>query len=148
MKSQHGGFDSVRHERPIARPRKPKNEDGEDDEPTYVDGESNDTITKAQYADMLKSTDPAAQDDRNKPLDITENDDDLEQTSPKEMPKEEAVATVGVSRKKRQVKAVTVDDSGSGEGEKTTGGSTKRQMGKPARKAKKIKLSFDEDAQT
>ncbi|KAI9698708.1 MAG: hypothetical protein M1836_003818 [Candelina mexicana] len=48
LKGEYGAGDSHRHERPTARPR--KQQTGEDDDgPTYVDEESNETISKSQY---------------------------------------------------------------------------------------------------
>ncbi|KAI9747037.1 MAG: hypothetical protein M1835_002251 [Candelina submexicana] len=49
LKGEYGAGDSHRHERPTARPRKQQTGEDDDDGPTYVDEESNETISKSQY---------------------------------------------------------------------------------------------------
>ncbi len=54
LKSEYGGGDSHRHERPLARPRKKRiGDEDDDDEPTYVDEGSNETISKSQYDTLI-----------------------------------------------------------------------------------------------
>ncbi|GAM89044.1 hypothetical protein ANO11243_070780 [Dothideomycetidae sp. 11243] len=53
IRAKNGGGDG-RHERPIPRPRRNKAED-EDDAPTYVMEDSNDTLSKQEYERILNS---------------------------------------------------------------------------------------------
>lgn len=48
LRSEHGG-DSAGHERPLPRQRRHQAEDEEEDLPAYVDGDSHNTISKAEY---------------------------------------------------------------------------------------------------
>ncbi|KAI9796967.1 MAG: hypothetical protein M1825_006281 [Sarcosagium campestre] len=56
LKSQYGGGDAQRHERPIARPKRLRTGDDEDDEPTYVDDETNQTISKDEYLTLVEGS--------------------------------------------------------------------------------------------
>lgn len=48
LRNEHGSGDSARHERQLPR-QKRHAEDDEEDLPAYVDGDSNNTISKAEY---------------------------------------------------------------------------------------------------
>lgn len=49
LRNEHGGRESARHERPLPRQRGYQAEDNKEDLPVYVDGDSHNTITKAEY---------------------------------------------------------------------------------------------------
>ncbi|KAF4304665.1 hypothetical protein GTA08_BOTSDO07927 [Botryosphaeria dothidea] len=141
------GRDTDRHERPIARPKRLKR-DEEDDGPTYVVEESNDTLTKAEYEALINGV--AEQ----QSADVTENaaqKKDGDQTvAEAAKPKQQQVASVGGASKKR--KAVKIGgDADEDEGEET-GPAEKAEVQqkeaktkKTKKKAKAIKLSFGGD---
>ena len=85
-------------------------------------------------------------DESKRSLDVTEDDKILDETQAEEASRKETVATIGASGKKRQVKAVAMDNSEVSEGEKNVERPPKKEKRRPpAKKAKKVKLSFDED---
>ena len=49
LRNEHNCGDSARHERPLLRQKRHHAEDDEEDLPAYVDGDSNNTISKAEY---------------------------------------------------------------------------------------------------
>lgn len=49
LRNEHRGGDSARHERQLPRQKRHQAEDDEEDLPAYVDGDSNNTISKAEY---------------------------------------------------------------------------------------------------
>lgn len=154
LKSEYGGNNSGRHERPLARPRKHRGADeDEDDAPTYVDEESHDTFTKTEYEALMNTKDetvPQAKDVKGEEAtDLA--DGGAESTSiakdqAVELPnpaKREIVATIGGIGKRRLAKVVGEypDGEESKEIRKSATGVKKTTNPK-----KKVKLSFDEEA--
>ncbi|OJD34308.1 uncharacterized protein BKCO1_2400069 [Diplodia corticola] len=148
------GRDTDRHERPVARPKRLKRDDEEDDGPTYVVEESNDTLTKAEYEALVNGTteeSPAA----HATSDAAEGKDGDEVAAEKAKPKQQQVASVGGASKKRKAVKIGGDaddeerdesraDEKSGKAEDPQKKETKPK--KPKKKAKAVKLSFgDED---
>ncbi|MCJ1290741.1 hypothetical protein MMC34_002283 [Xylographa carneopallida] len=146
LKNEYGGSNADRHESQLARPRKPRNND-DDDEPTYVDEESNDTITKAQYEAILEKEEQTTLQEQHSEPTISNNEalvthettQDVTRDTP---PRKELVAAIGGIGKRRIAKVVG-DDSLGKNGEVPSHGAT---VGKRStKKSKKIKLSFDEE---
>lgn len=145
LKNEVGGFDSVRQERPQVRARKPKNDD-EDDEPTYVD-ESNDMITKAEYEAMVNGGDDAVKANPLETSEPAEKSGELEVPVTDQRSKQEVLAVIGGPGKRKLVKVVgdeEQDASCQTNGEKSSEKLT-RSGKKAGKKAKKVKLSFDQD---
>lgn len=139
--------DPSRHERPINRPRRQRADD-EDDGPTYVDEESNDVITKAEYEALIQQNVPTDQ-----VVERSKGDGhDASNANNKRLNEEEAdiaakenFASVGASKKKRKAIAIRNDESDvaiRNTTETSTTGSTsaKRKI------KKKVKLSFNDDS--
>ena len=152
MKSEFGGH-SDRHERPIARPRKPRDAE-EDDEPTYVDEESHEIISKTEYTALLQAGDkalPSAEGrlDESLTRGSSEHADPREDSGKVEAPKKEAVAAIGGSTKRRIAKVVGEEDNSyrSSKGAMTNGkdGENSKSGKKNAKRLRKIKLAFDEE---
>ena len=150
LKSEYGRANSVRHERPLARPRKTKTAEDNDDEPTYVDEGSHDTLTKQQYEAMLSAENvPSLMSKGDAVTDAKAVDDNsTEHQGPttsrfREVapPKIELVAAIGTTGKRRIGRVV-------GEGVPSDEIQADRtpdlRLKKPTKKAKKIKLSFDD----
>ncbi|KAI9853679.1 MAG: hypothetical protein M1824_001015 [Vezdaea acicularis] len=165
LKSQYGGQDGQRHERPTARPKRARED--EDDAPTYVDEESRDTISKEDYEAMIGVTVPkedskatsAKRENRN--IVAREGDNGIEEGSgdldfhlnKAEKPNpdsavlvkketsglSEAIADVGARKKKKAIRVI-------GESEVDTARKIEliRRRDEPKKRGKKVKLSFDD----
>ncbi|MCJ1256128.1 hypothetical protein MMC24_003948 [Lignoscripta atroalba] len=145
LKSEYGGDVSGRHERPLARPRKLKDE-ADDDGPTYVDEGSHNTISKVEYEAMLNGDGNTVDDGGAEIISKTVDTSKIQPRSVDESIgsgnfKEQKVAGIGSSGKRRIAKVIGEDEHLSemkGEGKASA-------VGKRAKKPKKrIKLSFEE----
>lgn len=144
------GRDTDRHERPIARPKRSKRDDEEDDGPTYVIEESNDTLTKAEYEALVNGGTETANDTS----DATKENDGDEAAVEKTKPKQQQVASVGGASKKRKAVKIGSDaDEEEGDEAKATEKSGKTEEPhkkdikpkKPKKKTKAVKLSFGDE---
>lgn len=139
--------DGDRHERAIARPKKPK-EAGDDDEPTVVD-ERGETLTKKQFDEMTNETSAPASDaalvkgELNisaEPMASGALPDDAAKSNKQVSDKN---ITNGTAQKKRKAAKVVGDDDVA-----TENGDEKSAIAKTAKKAKKkakVKLAFNDD---
>lgn len=148
MRGETSGVDSPRPERFSQRPRKPKNKDDEDDDaPTYVDEETNDTVTKEDYEALLKGSEDKPEGD---------GDGDAASGEPKEpaassekaniadAPKaQEKIAEIGGQKRKKQARVVGGDDDVAAEDDEAPRKDNSSSR-RPKAKKKKMKLSFDE----
>ncbi|KAJ9627882.1 hypothetical protein H2203_003100 [Taxawa tesnikishii (nom. ined.)] len=163
LRAQNSGNDTDRHERAIARPRKPKDAASlDEDAPTYVVEDSGDTLTKAEY-DALMSGNGGKAGDAETPgvtgqstsdepeasgsLPAEEGVDDAER-------KKQAIMEAGKASKKRKVAKVVGgeddDDDDEPADEKDGNGNNapaaaSKAAKKPKKKAKAIKLSFGDE---
>ncbi|KAJ5279632.1 hypothetical protein N7478_005004 [Penicillium angulare] len=139
LRGQYGSGDtSGRLERPAARPRKLKDpKDEEDDAPVYIDEESNEVITKEEYK-VLAQGDAAKEDQAS--IDDLPKSAEGETKEAETTAKQSNLTEVGGQRKRKQAKVV-------GEENKEEPEETPKVVEKPrkSKKAKKIKLSFDEE---
>lgn len=150
LRSQYGGADSARHDRPLARPRKHVEDDEEDDQPTFVVEGSQDTLSKAEYEALMG----VANDEKH---DETEGVSDGQPSAEDEKPRDSSTeipdnatpakkqsASIGASNKRRFAKIVGNEDEGIA---KSHGVDSARTTEKPkTKKGKKVKLSFAEEA--
>ncbi|KAI9894335.1 MAG: hypothetical protein M1814_003091 [Vezdaea aestivalis] len=153
IKEQYNSGESQRSDQPQARPKRPHHDD-EEDEPTYVDGENNQTLSRAEYEQMKEYTEGRSSDaataDSSKAAGVTSTKQEdgangsnlgLSKSQPQE-------ATIGAKRKQKTVKTFKHDeDEDEAEGSKPEAKTTSTEVQKPKpKKAKKVKLSFaDED---
>lgn len=139
------GESSDRHTHPIARPKRARQNNGEDDDdgPTYVDATTNETLSRAELSELQN---PASNQDTGK-TEPAKDDANADVTGKAlsesvELRKEETGQIGGTA--KRRVARVVADsdkhDAAEPAGEKK-GKKTDRASGKK----KKVKLSFDED---
>lgn len=143
----HYGSTTGRLEQPIARPRKQKRDD-EDDEPTYVDEESNEVISKEEYKALFQESNP--KDDEHpeqEPADKEQNalgsDEEDNVDTGKDAPaSKQNVVEIGGPKKRKQAKVVGEENKEPEVGEELREAPAAR---KPKQKKKKIKLSFDEE---
>lgn len=149
LHAQNAGFgDGDRHERPIARPKRAKVHE-EEDEPTVVD-ESGETVSKADLAKMTATEDkPEGGEEGGNVKGSLDGEGEAMVSGAIPGGKEARKFTDGAAVKKRKV-AKVVGESEDGveeDAEKTHSGSMKK-VTKKAKKSKPIKLAFDDGDET
>ncbi|KAK0638173.1 hypothetical protein DIS24_g10082 [Lasiodiplodia hormozganensis] len=143
------GRDTDRHERPIARPKRAKRDDEEDDGPTYVIEESNDTLTKAEYEALVNGGTETANDTS----DVAKEKDGDEAVVEQAKPKQQVASVGGASKKRKAVKIGSDADEEEGDEARATEKSGKTEdphkkdikPKKPKKKTKAVKLSFGDE---
>jgi hypothetical protein len=131
--------DSARHEQPIARNKRMKKDDDEDDAPTYVLEDTKESLTKEEYDALVSGKDYKEKE---------EAEDSAKQggTESESKPKDK-IAEVGAASKKRKAAKIVneeheeVKPDASKDGKQADSKGTK----KPKKKAKAVKLTFGED---
>ncbi|KAJ5599473.1 hypothetical protein N7450_000540 [Penicillium hetheringtonii] len=138
LRGQYGD-NSGRLERPAARPLKAKDKrDEEEDEPVYVDEESNEVISKEEYKALVGAM---IQNRATKDSSTADNQDESTSQPEPTSAKQSNLTEVGGQKKRKQAKVVGEDTKPEPDEPLPAKASTTR---KP-KKAKKIKLSFDEE---
>lgn len=145
LRGQVSGQDADRYEHPVARPKKARKAD-DDDEPTYVVEGSNDTLSKEEYDALVSKTAGADDGTGHVPGNAYDEDPEIKATKGggglSEEPavrSKQTLTEVGKSEKKRKAGKVVAEDQ-DGKGGKPDGGAN--GIKKPRKKAKAIKLSF------
>ncbi|KZZ93105.1 hypothetical protein AAP_02571 [Ascosphaera apis ARSEF 7405] len=164
LRSQYGSGNSALDRRnPVNRPGAAKRllNDPDEDEPTYVDEESNEVISREEYQSMLKGEEGGQEKGGGEGKEGAEQG----QSQGSERSKAQLTAEIGGVKRKKQAKIIGGDDGESDDDEKkkkkksTNEGATAETKGnlenddKPAMKKvqqkkkqkKKIKLSYDAD---
>jgi hypothetical protein len=135
LRGELAGDGSGRHESPIARSKRLKHDD-EDDAPTYVLEDTNQSMTKAEYEAMVAGKDPEDGDVATEGTEKTK--DSVNATQPK------GIVEVGKATKKRKVAKVISEEKE--EDRKDSKTSEKKVVKKAKKKGKPVKLTFgDED---
>ncbi|KAK0928309.1 hypothetical protein LTR29_017402 [Friedmanniomyces endolithicus] len=139
-----GRGDTDRHERPLARPMRAK-DPNDDDGPTVVD-ESGETVSKAEYEKLTAADAENADATAGGPGDGETKGDDPAVVMSGALPavdgKKGGVATTsGLVTKKRKAAKIVGDADGE---TATKVASEKEAVAKPKKKAKLIKLAFDD----
>ena len=148
LRNEHGGGNSDRHERTLARPRKQKNCEDDDDEPIYIDEQSNDTLTKAQYEAILKNEEHVNSKEKHSEALISNDDGAVIDDVAKDVvvdpsSKKALIAAIGGTGKRRIAKVIGEDGQDQNGKECLQEASVEKRSMK---KLKKIKLSFDDEA--
>ncbi|KAF2503054.1 hypothetical protein BU16DRAFT_28022 [Lophium mytilinum] len=135
------GRDPARHERPVARPKRAKGED-EDDAPTYVLEDGNESLSKAEYEALIAGKDADQELGVEGAASGKKGDaDDAEKEEASKQPsKHQSIEVGAVSKKRKAVKVVQTSD-----GEDDADAKPKKAVKKPKKKAKAVKLSFGDD---
>ena len=145
----HYGDTSGRLERPSARPRKLKDKNDEDDDaPVYVDEESNEVISKAEYEALVGGGIDQKDNEAPTKYTPTENEQASAQSQTETSTgKQSNLTEVGGPRKRKQAKIVgeNEDKEKSEEKQEADEAQPKAAAPRKSKKAKKIKLSFDEE---
>ena len=135
----------------MARPRKQVQEGEEDDQPTYVVEDSQDTLSKAEYEALVAADNADQKDENDVPSPANSSHSIGEAESRKyEVTREVAlvkqrVAGIGSSTKRRLAKVVGDEEEGEDGAVPEKGDSGKKSKSFRPKKGKKMKLSFDED---
>ncbi|KAK4505728.1 hypothetical protein PRZ48_003693 [Zasmidium cellare] len=149
LRDQNAGRgDTDRHERAIARPKKSK-DPNEDDGPTVVD-ESGETLSKDEVEKLTKQPEPGIEDTENVKGEI---DPATEPKASGALPDTKKNVTDGATTKKRKVaKAIGEDDDDEEVAtEKPKDGAENgvtKSVKKAKKKAKPVKLAFDDEEET
>ncbi|KAF6231549.1 hypothetical protein HO173_010301 [Letharia columbiana] len=148
LRGDYGDRDSSRHERPLARPRKQVQEGEDNDQPTYVVEDSQDTLSKAEY-EALVAADTADKDENNVLLSakaghvIEEAEPRKDEVAGEAAPVKQAVAGIGGSTKRRLAKVVGDEGEDKAASEDCVSGRNSKTS--RVKKGKKMKLSFDDE---
>lgn len=126
--------DSARHEQPVARNKRLKQDD-EDDAPTYVLEDTKESLTKEEYEALVSGKDSSKAKDR--------QDDETTNTElPEDKTKsKDKIAEVGAASKKRKVAKIIGDEQDASK-DSTTGAKGSK---KAKKKAKAVKLTFGDE---
>ncbi|KAK0365531.1 hypothetical protein LTR91_002925 [Friedmanniomyces endolithicus] len=139
-----GRGDTDRHERPLARPMRAK-DPNDDDGPTVVD-ESGETVSKMEYEKLTAADTQTVDTTNGGNVDGETRGDDPTVLMSGALPVEDGkkggvVATSGLVAKKRKAARIVGDADGE-TASKAAG--EKEAVAKPKKKAKHIKLAFDD----
>ncbi|KAJ5399925.1 hypothetical protein N7465_010414 [Penicillium sp. CMV-2018d] len=138
LRGQYGD-NTGRLERPALRPTRLKvNKDDDDDEPTYIDEESNEVISKEEYKALVGENSPKGEGEAGDSVKDTSTGDQDKSQAELSTNKQNNLTEVGGQRKRKQAKVVGEDKA---EVEEVQPKATSKKPKKP----KKIKLSFDEE---
>jgi len=131
------GEDSARHERPIPRNKRLKQDD-EDNAPTYVLEDTNQSMTKEEYEAFVAKKD-------------SEYSSKEQEGASKEAGREgessskDKITEVGVNAKKRKAVKIISEQEDSKDEPKHTKAGNKNTVKKPKKKAKAVKLTFGDE---
>ena len=136
----------------MARPRKQVQGGEEDDQPTYVVENSQDTLSKAEY-EALVAADNADQEDENDVPSSAKSSHSIEEGEPRQdevtgegASVKQQIAGIGGSTKRRLAKVIGDEEEGKDETAPEKSDSGKNSNKPRAKRGKKMKLSFDEEA--
>ncbi|KAF9693000.1 hypothetical protein EKO04_009172 [Ascochyta lentis] len=138
LRGQMQGEDSARHERPTPRNKRMKQDD-EDDAPTYVLENTNQSMTKEEYEAFVAKKDSK------------EEGEPGQENGEKEQSKAEArskdkITEVGANAKKRKAAKIISDEQDESKDEpKDVKKPDAKTVKKPKKKAKAVKLTFGDE---
>lgn len=130
------GEDSARHERPIPRNKRLKQDD-EDDAPTYVLEDTNQSMTKEEYKAFV-ARDP---EEGSKEHEIASK----EAVREGESKSKDKITEVGANAKKRKAAKIIGEQQDSKDEPKEAKAGDRNPVKKPKKKAKAVKLTFGDE---
>lgn len=133
------GEDSARHERPIPRNKRLKQDD-EDDAPTYVLEDTNESMTKEEYERFISKED-TKEDGK------SEQEDDANESTKGESAKpKDKITEVGANARKRKAAKIISDEQVEDQVEPKDGKKVdNKTVKKPKKKGKTVKLTFGDE---
>jgi hypothetical protein len=144
--------DPDRHVNPVARPKRPKRLDADEDEgPTYVLEDTNATLTKEEYEALVKEG--AKESNNNEPANESGKHEAINGERPKSTQK---VAAIGAAKKRKTAKVIgaeedekDVKDTPLGKVYSESSEQPKHTEKKPPKKKKaKVNINFGDDEET
>lgn len=133
------GEDSARHERPIPRNKRMKQDD-EDDAPTYVLEDTNQSMTKEEYEAFV------AEKGLKEEAKLEKEGDAREQMKDDESKPKDKITEVGVNTKKRKVAKIISDEQEQSKDESNDTKKLETKISKkPKKKTKAVKLTFGDE---
>ncbi|KAH7132643.1 hypothetical protein B0J11DRAFT_232273 [Dendryphion nanum] len=136
LRGELTGDDSARHERPVPRNKRLQKDD-DDDAPTYVLEDTNQSLTKAEYDALVAGKEDPQKTDGPESEALGSEAKDLDKQITKDN-----IAEVGKSTKKRKAAKVIGGDDEEHDGQRVK--KDIKSTKKPKKKAKAVKLSFGE----
>lgn len=133
------GEDSARHEQPIPRNKRMKQDD-EDDAPTYVLEDTHQSITKEEYEEFIGKKE-SKEDSEPELEDVSKDSSKDDAAKPKDK-----IAEVGANTKKRKAAKIISDEQEAGKEEtKDAKKAGTKIVKKPKKKTKAVKLTFGDE---
>ncbi|KAF3049277.1 hypothetical protein E8E11_003722 [Didymella keratinophila] len=139
LRGQMQGEDSARHERPIPRNKRLKQED-EDDAPTYVLEDTNQSMTKEEYEEFIgkKKTEEDGDPEQKDTMTESTKDDSVK-------PKDKITEIGASSRKRKAAKIISDEPEADKDGPKEVKKADSKTVKKPKKKGKAVKLTFGDE---
>ena len=134
----------------MARPRRQVKEGEEDDQPTYVLEESQDTLSKTECEALIAAANASTDDEKHIPSseklshDVEEDDSRKDEVVKEAVLVKRPVAGIGGSVKRKLAKVIGTEEEGEEASDNLDTGQTTEKI--KVKKGKKIKLSFDEES--
>ncbi|KAF2628472.1 hypothetical protein BU25DRAFT_36789 [Macroventuria anomochaeta] len=139
LRGQMQGEDSARHERPIPRNKRMKQDD-EDDAPTYVLEDTNQSMTKEEYEAFVTKKD-SNEDGKTEQEDVTRMS-----TKDAETKSKDRITEIGANAKKRKAAKIISDEQQDDKDQSKNGEKANvKTVKKPKKKAKVVKLTFGDE---
>lgn len=113
-------------------------QDDEDDAPTYVMEDTNQSLTKEEYDALISGKNSAESEEKEKP---NFNKDEKEITKKVDSKSKENIAEVGMKTKKRKAAKVISEEPQEDDPNKDNS----KPVKKPKKKSKTVKLAFDDE---
>ena len=113
-------------------------QDDEDDAPTYVLEETNQSLTKEEYNALVSGKD-------SEETENTIGDEPGKQSAHEEKAPKDRIAEVGTNKKRKVAKVVNVDQEQKPEADKNAQSSDVKVVKKQKKKAKAVKLAFGDE---
>ncbi|KAF2126837.1 hypothetical protein P153DRAFT_296388 [Dothidotthia symphoricarpi CBS 119687] len=139
LRGQMAGDDSARHERPVPRNKRMKQDD-EDDAPTYVLEDTNQSLSKEEYEAFVTGK------DGDEDQELAKEGSNEQQAKEDGLKSKDNIAELGAASRKRKAAKVISDELDESKTEEKDVKKSESKMPKKAKKkAKAVKLTFGDE---
>ena len=134
----------------MARPRRQAKEGEQDDQPTYVLEESQDTLSKAECEALIAAANASTDDEKHVSSSektsngVEEGESRKDEVARESVLAKQPVAGIGGSIKRKLAKVIGTEEEDEEASDKVDSGKTSKKI--KVKKGKKMKLSFDEES--
>ena len=134
----------------MARPRRQVKDREEDDQPTYVLEENQNTLSKAECEALIAAANASNDDEKRAPssektsYDVEEGEPRKDEIAIEAVLVKQPVAGIGGSIKRKLAKVIGTEEEDEEASNKMDSGKTSKKI--KVKKGKKMKLSFDEES--